>query len=58
MDYFCYLCFILVMLSCLCIVAVWSPPGIGFLVCNVLLCFCHFPVWCPGSDVVLDCIDS
>ena len=27
------------------------------LVC-VLLCFSHFPVWCPGSGVVLDCIDS
>ena len=23
-----------------------------------LLCFCHFPMWCPGSCVVLDCIDS
>ena len=20
--------------------------------------FCHFPVWCPGSGVVLDCIES
>ena len=20
--------------------------------------FCHFPVWCPGLGVVLDCIDS
>ena len=20
--------------------------------------FCHFPIWCPGSDVGLDCIDS
>ena len=20
--------------------------------------FCHFPMWCPGSGVVLDCIDS
>ena len=20
--------------------------------------FCHFPVWCPGSGVVLDYIDS
>ena len=18
--------------------------------------FCHFPIWCPGSGVVLDCI--
>ena len=27
-------------------------------VCDVSLCFCHFPVWCPRSGVVLDCIDS
>ena len=20
--------------------------------------FCHFHIWCPGSGVVLDCIDS
>ena len=26
--------------------------------CDVSLCFCHFPMWCPGSGVVLDCIDS
>ena len=30
----------------------------GSLICDVLLCFCHFPMWCPGSGVVLDCIDS
>ena len=28
------------------------------LVCDVLFCFCHFPMWYPGSGVVLDCIDS
>ena len=28
------------------------------LVCDVLLCYCHFPVWYPGSGVVLDCIHS
>ena len=22
------------------------------------LCFCHFPMWHPGSGAVLDCIDS
>ena len=27
-------------------------------VCDVLLCVCHFPMWYPGSGVVLDCIDS
>ena len=26
--------------------------------CDALLCFCHFQVWCLGSGVVLDCIDS
>ena len=30
----------------------------GSLVCNVLLRFCHFSVWCPGSGVLFDCIDS
>ena len=24
--------------------------------CNVLIAFCHFPVWCPGSGVVGLCI--
>ena len=28
------------------------------LVCDVLLCFCHILVWCPGSGEVLKCIDS
>ena len=31
---------------------------LGSLVCCILLRFCHFPVWCPMSGVVLDCIDS
>ena len=26
--------------------------------CLWCLCFCHFPMWYPGSGVVLDCIDS
>ena len=36
------------------------PPGgwpLGSLVCYVLLCFCHFLIWCPGSGGLLDCID-
>ena len=24
---------------------------------DVFVCFCHFPLWCPGSGVVFDCID-
>ena len=62
-DLFCYLC--LVCLSyCLCLflAALWPPNGKGLtscsLVCDVLLCFCHFTKWCPGSGVVFDCIDS
>ena len=27
------------------------------LVCDVFV-FCHFPIWCLGSGVVIDCIDS
>ena len=59
MDHF---CFVFVMLSCLFIAALWSPAGKGltpwlsFVI--VLLCFRHFPMWYPGSGLVLDCIDS
>ena len=28
------------------------------MIMNALRGFCHFRVWCPGSDVVHDCIDS
>ena len=28
------------------------------LVCGFELCSCYFPMWYPGSGVVLDCIDS
>ena len=31
---------------------------LGSLVGDVFLCFCHFPMWCPGSGVVFDFIDS
>ena len=36
-----------------------SPAGNGLTswlscVCAVFLCACHFPMWCPGSGVVLD----
>ena len=29
---------------------------IDSLLCDVLLCFCHFHIVCPLSGVVLDCI--
>ena len=31
---------------------------LGSLVCYIFFCFCHFPMWCPRSGAVLDCIDS
>ena len=48
-----------VILSCLFL----EPSGhllgkgcpLGSLVCDVFLCVCHFPIWCPGSGVVFDC---
>ena len=62
MDPFYYLCFNSVMLSCLFIAALLSPAAkwerADLLKVTVFLFFCHFPMWCPGSGVVLDCIDS
>ena len=44
------------------IAALWSPAGKGLtssLACILSsLMFGHFPMWCPGSGVVLDCINS
>ena len=63
MDLLCF-CSVLCLL-CLCarlfICALWSPAGKGltswlsFVVPTVSLSLSH---WYPGSDVVLDCIDS
>ena len=44
---------------CSCLVCSLQPCGhlLGRglpLDCDVLLCYCHFPVWCPWSGVVLD----
>ena len=49
-------------MRCLFLAAMWSPVRKGLSswlsVCDLSLCFCHFPIWCPRSGVVLDCIDS
>ena len=61
LDLFCYLCFVSAMLSCLFFAAVSSPAGKGLtscLSCMWCFCVCHFPIWCTGSGVGLDCIDS
>ena len=62
MDLFCYFCFVFVMFSYLFILALWSPAGKGlaswlsFMGCVIV--FCHFPIWYPGSGVVLDFTNS
>ena len=47
-----------VVLSCLLIAALWSPAEKWLTSWLACMCFCHFPMWCPGSGVVLDCFDS
>ena len=57
--------FILCLYLLYCLVCVMQPCGhllgkgwlLGSPVCDVFLCFCHFPIWCSRSCVVLDCID-
>ena len=49
------------MLSCLFIAALWSIAGKGVTSWLLLVMFivsCYFPMWYPGSGVVLDCIVS
>ena len=43
---------------CCPVVTCWEGADLLALVCDVKLCFCYFPMWYPGSGVVLDCIDS
>ena len=61
-DLFCKLCFVSFMLSCLSIAAFWPPAGkragLLALFMSCLLVFSHFPMCCPGSGLVLDCINS
>ena len=51
-----------VMISCLFIAALWLPAGKGLTLALLYLMFscffCHFPILCPQTGVVHDCIDS
>ena len=62
MDPFCNLCLSLsycLVFSCSLVVTCWERADlVGLLYVTFFVCFCHFPIWCPGSGVVLDCIDS
>ena len=43
---------------CCLVVTCWERADLLALVGGVLLYFCYFPIWYPGSGVVLDCIVS
>ena len=61
MDHLCYLCLVFAMLSRRFIAVLWSPAVKGltsWLLFVMFNNFCHFPMWYPGSGVLLDCIDS
>ena len=44
--------------QCNLVVTCWGRADFGSLECDGVLCFCHFPIPCPGLGVVLDSIDS
>ena len=63
------LLWIILFMFCVChallsvIAALWSPAGqranrLALLCVMFSGCFCHFPMWCPGSGVMLDCFNS
>ena len=61
MDHLCFLCLVFLMLSRLFIAALWSSAEKGltyWLLLVMFIYFCYFPMWYPGSGVVLDCIFS
>ena len=59
MDPFCYLWFVFVSHNVLSVHCNLGKRLTSWLfVCDVFLCFCHFPIWCPRSLMVFDCINS
>ena len=55
------LCLVFLVLLRLFMAALWSPAGKGltsWLLLVMLLHVCYFPMWYPGSGVVLGCIVS
>ena len=63
------ICWIICLISVLClscfhissyclVITCWERADLLALACGVKLCGCYFPIWYPGSGMVLDCIDS
>ena len=42
---------------CCLVVICWEKADLLALVCDVKLCLFHFPIWHPGTGVVLNCLD-
>ena len=51
-------CRVFLSVHCSLVVTCWERAEL-LAACDVLVCFCYFPKWCPESGgVVLDFIDS
>ena len=53
-----YVCHAFASAHCCLVVTCWERADLLALICGVKLCDCYFPIWYPGSGLVLDCIDS
>ena len=54
-----YLCYADLSVPCNLVITCWERAELLALLCvGVFLVFLSFSVWCSGSSVVLDCIDS
>ena len=49
-------CQVFCSVHCSLAVTCWERANFFACVCGVLLCVCLFPMWCPVSGVVLDCM--
>ena len=45
-------------IHCCLVVTCWESADLSALVSDVKLCTCHFPMWYPGSGMVLDFVNS
>ena len=57
MFHFC-LYYAVLAVPCSFVVTCWERAYLLALLCVMFLVFCHFPIWCLRSGVVLDCIES
>ena len=52
-------CHAFLSVQCSRVVTCWERADLlALLRVEFIVVFCHFPIWCPGLGVLLDCIDS